>query len=175
MPDGPHHETEVFAQALRVPARERAAYLTAACGTDDEMRRRLEALLQVEAHVGDFLENPGRHSGVEALLDPARNGFAAGRVGRYRLLEKIGEGGCGVIYLAEQAEPVRRQVALKIIKPGMGTKDVIARFEVERQALALMDHPGIAKVFDAGETGSGRPYFVMELIRGIKITAYCDQ
>jgi serine/threonine protein kinase len=90
-------------------------------------------------------------------------------------LEQIGEGGCGVVFMAEQEEPVRRQVALKIIKPGMDTKSVVARFEAERQALALMDHPNIAKIFDAGATESGRPYFVMELIRGIKITEYCDQ
>ena len=97
------------------------------------------------------------------------------RIGRYKLLEKIGEGGCGIVYMAEQAEPVRRRVALKIIKLGMDTKQVIARFEAERQALALMDHPNIAKVLDAGATDTGRPYFVMELVRGIRITDYCDQ
>lgn len=138
------------------------------------MRKRLEALLQVHGRIGDFLEDPSQSSGVGALLNLADNGPER-RVGRYRLLEKIGEGGCGVIYRAEQEQPLRRQVALKIIKPGMGTKDVIARFEVERQALALMDHPGLAKVFDAGETESGQPYFVMELIRGMKITEYCDR
>src|SRR5437667_12902446 len=97
------------------------------------------------------------------------------RIGHYKLLQQIGEGGCGVVFMAEQEEPVQRRVALKIIKPGMDTKSVIARFEAERQALALMDHPNIAKVFDAGATVSGRPYFVMELVRGIKITDYCDQ
>ena len=97
------------------------------------------------------------------------------RVGRYKLLQKIGEGGCGVVYMAEQEEPVRRRVALKIIKLGMDTKQVVARFEAERQALALMDHPNIAKVLDAGATDTGRPYFVMELVRGVKITDYCDQ
>ncbi|MEI9863898.1 MAG: serine/threonine-protein kinase [Limisphaerales bacterium] len=96
-------------------------------------------------------------------------------IGRYKLLQQIGEGGCGVVYMAEQEEPVRRRVALKIIKPGMDTRSVIARFEAERQALALMDHPNIAKIFDAGATESGRPYFVMELVRGVKITEYCDQ
>ncbi len=96
-------------------------------------------------------------------------------IGPYKLLEQIGEGGLGVVYMAEQQEPVRRKVALKIIKPGMDTKEVIARFEAERQALALMDHPNIAKVLDAGATESGRPYFVMELVRGIPITDYCDQ
>ena len=97
------------------------------------------------------------------------------RIGRYKLLEKIGEGGCGVVYMAEQEEPVRRRVALKVIKLGMDTKSVIARFEAERQALALMDHPNIAKVLDGGATETGRPYFVMELVRGVRITEYCDR
>ena len=97
------------------------------------------------------------------------------RIGRYKLLEKIGEGGCGIVYMAEQTEPIRRRVALKVIKLGMDTRQVVARFEAERQALALMDHPNIAKVLDAGATDTGRPYFVMELVRGIKITDYCDQ
>ncbi len=96
-------------------------------------------------------------------------------IGRYKLLEKIGEGGCGVVYLADQQEPVKRQVALKVIKPGMETRQVLARFEAERQALALMDHPNIAKVLDAGATDTGRPYFVMELVQGLRITEYCDQ
>src|SRR6266853_315220 len=96
-------------------------------------------------------------------------------IGRYKLLQQIGEGGCGTVYMAEQTEPVRRRVALKVIKLGMDTKQVIARFEAERQALALMDHPNIAKVLDAGATDTGRPYFVMELVRGIKITEFCDQ
>src|SRR5207245_805742 len=97
------------------------------------------------------------------------------RIGRYKLLQQIGEGGCGVVYMAEQEEPVRRRVALKVIKLGMDTKQVIARFEAERQALALMEHPNIAKVLDAGATDSGRPYFVMELVRGVPITEYCDK
>jgi serine/threonine protein kinase len=96
-------------------------------------------------------------------------------IGRYKLLQKIGEGGCGIVYMAEQEEPVRRRVALKVIKLGMDTRSVIARFEAERQALALMDHPHIAKVLEAGATDTGRPYFVMELVRGIKITRYCDE
>src|SRR5204863_7359049 len=97
------------------------------------------------------------------------------RIGRYKLLQQIGEGGCGVVYMAEQEEPIHRRVALKIIKPGMDTKSVMARFEAERQALAMMDHPNIAKVFDAGATAAGRPYFVMELVRGVRITDYCDE
>jgi serine/threonine protein kinase len=106
------------------------------------------------------------------------NAFGAGEkpgdwIGPYRLLEEIGEGGCGVVFLAEQEEPVRRRVALKVIKPGMDTKSVITRFEAERQALALMDHPNITHIFDAGTTASGRPYFAMELVEGVKITDYC--
>src|SRR2546426_692508 len=97
------------------------------------------------------------------------------RISHYKLLEKVGEGGCGVVYVAEQEEPVRRRVALKVIKPGMDTRQVVARFEAERQALAMMDHPNIAKVLDAGTTKNGRPYFVMELVRSIRITDYCDQ
>src|SRR5262249_48132422 len=96
-------------------------------------------------------------------------------IGPYKLLEEIGEGGFGVVYLAEQTEPIRRKVALKILKPGMDTRQVVARFEAERQALAIMDHPNIAKVFDGGATSSGRPYFVMELVRGVPITQFCDE
>jgi serine/threonine protein kinase len=112
---------------------------------------------------------------VEAAAGPLRAEKAGDRIGHYKLLQKIGEGGCGVVYMAEQEEPVKRRVALKVIKLGMDTKEVIARFEAERQALAMMDHPNIAKVLDAGATEAGRPYFVMELVRGIKITEYCDQ
>src|SRR5437879_995468 len=96
-------------------------------------------------------------------------------IGRYKLLQKIGEGGCGVVYMAEQEKPVRRRVALKVIKLGMDTKAVIARFDAERQALAMMDHPNIARVLDAGATGTGRPYFVMELVHGVRLTDYCDE
>src|SRR6266436_6665121 len=97
------------------------------------------------------------------------------RIGHYKIIQQLGEGGCGEVYMAEQSEPVRRRVALKVIKLGMDTRQVIARFEAERQALALMDHPNIAKVLDAGATHTGRPYFVMELVRGVKITDYCDE
>jgi hypothetical protein len=114
-------------------------------------------------------------SGAEAEAEVVVSEKAGDRIGRYKLLEKIGEGGCGIVYMAEQTEPIRRRVALKVIKLGMDTRQVIARFEAERQALALMDHPNIAKVLDAGATDTGRPYFVMELVRGIRITEYCDQ
>jgi hypothetical protein len=114
-------------------------------------------------------------SGAEAQVEVTVSEKPGDQIGRYKLLEKIGEGGYGVVYMAEQTEPIRRRVALKVIKLGMDTKQVIARFEAERQALALMDHPNIAKVLDAGATETGRPYFVMELVRGIRITDYCDQ
>jgi len=150
----------------------RAAYLEEVCGSDDELKSKVEALLR-EAVDDGFLEIPAAHLQItEALPLPESPGSV---IGRYKLLQKLGEGGCGAVYMAEQTEPVRRRVALKVIKLGMDTKAVIARFEAERQALALMDHPNIAKVLDAGSTDSGRPYFVMELVRGIRITDYCDQ
>jgi hypothetical protein len=123
-----------------------------------------------------FLEQAVAPQSCRCLLTSAAVTERAGdTIGRYRLLQQIGEGGCGVVYMAEQAEPVRRRVAVKIINLGMDTKSVIARFEAERQALAMMDHPNIAKVLDAGATATGRPYFVMELVRGMKITEFCDE
>ena len=146
---------------------ERAAYLDGACSSDPDLRSRVDVLLNAHDEAGKFLEPPPTiNSGGEA---------AGSVIGRYKLLQEIGEGGFGVVYMAEQLEPLRRKVALKIIKLGMDTKQVVARFETERQALALMDHPNIARVLDAGATDSGRPYFVMELVRGIPITEYCDK
>ncbi len=172
-------EQSVFAEALLRPAPEaRAAYLDGACGKDTPLRRRVEALLRSAENAGDFLEHPPTDLSISDASTMVLTGFnekPGDRIGRYKLLQQIGEGGCGVVYMAEQEEPVRRRVALKVIKMGMDTKSVMARFEAERQALALMDHPNIAKVFDAGATETGRPYFVMELVRGIKITDYCDQ
>ena len=172
-------EQEVFAEALqRASPDARAAFLDAACGTDVALRHRVEALLRAAEGAGDFLEEPptGLSSDVNSTLRIGELREQPGdKIGRYKLLQQIGEGGCGVVYMAEQEEPVRRRVALKVIKLGMDTKSVIARFEAERQALALMDHPNIAKVLDAGATETGRPYFVMELVRGTKITEYCDQ
>jgi eukaryotic-like serine/threonine-protein kinase len=168
-------EQAVFAEALlRDNPEARAAYLDAACGTDAALRGRVETLLRAAEHAGDFLEQPP--DGLNGDLDSIGLSEKPGdRVGRYKLLEKIGEGGCGVVYMAEQEEPVRRRVALKIIKLGMDTRSVVARFEAERQALALMDHPNIAKVLDGGATPTGRPYFVMELVRGVRITEFCDE
>ena len=139
-----------------------------------ELRQRVEALLKAHHDAGSFLEeHPAPGSTPPSILPIAER--PGQTIGRYKLLEEIAEGGMGVVYMAEQREPVRRKVALKIIKPGMDTREVIARFEAERQALAMMDHPNIAKVFDAGETESGRSYFVMELVHGIPLTDYCDQ
>src|SRR5882762_3879495 len=166
---------EVFTEAIQLPVEERATFLDRACAEDDELRQKIEALLRSNDRAGGFLEQPAAGE-IGAERAKAVVGEKPGdQVDRYRLLQQIGEGGCGVVYMAEQEEPLRRRIALKIIKLGMDTKSVIARFEAERQALALMDHPNIAKVFDAGATDTGRPYFVMELVRGIRITDYCDQ
>ena len=167
-------EAAVFGAALRLPSGERAAYLDKACGGDLGLRQRIEELLRASEEAGAFLQNPAAvPPGGTIPASPAEK--AGDQIGRYKLLQQIGEGGCGVVYMAEQTEPVHRRVALKVIKLGMDTKQVIARFEAERQAVTLMDHPNIAKVLDAGATDTGRPYFVMELVRGIKITDYCDQ
>src|SRR5882672_10555046 len=169
------HKITVFTGALRLPDHERASYLERACGDDVELRRAVEALLQEYDQLGDFLETSPNAPMTKAKAEAAGAEKPGDCIGGYKLLQQIGEGGCGVVFMAEQTAPVHRKVALKIIKPGMDTKRVIARFEAERQTLALMDHPNIAKIFDAGATQSGRPYFVMELVRGIKITDYCDQ
>jgi serine/threonine protein kinase/WD40 repeat protein len=172
-------EQAVFAEALRhSTSSARAAYLAGACGPDTALRGRVEALLRAAENAGDFLEQLPAGLGGDADPTPVAGGLGeqpGSRIGRYKLLEQIGEGGCGVVYMAEQEEPVRRRVALKVIKLGMDTRSVVARFEAERQALALMDHPNIAKVFDGGATPTGRPYFVMELVRGVRITDFCDE
>ena len=166
-------EEAIFCAAMRLKApQERKAYVQGACGDDVELLRRVEALLEAHEEAGDFLESP---AGQAVTVDSSPRIDGPGTViGRYSLLELIGEGGMGLVYLAEQKEPVRRKVALKIIKPGMDSKQVIARFEAERQALAVLDHPNIAHVFDAGCTETGRPYFVMEHVKGMSITRYCD-
>src|SRR5262245_35776115 len=157
---------------------DRARYLDRECAGRPELRKELESLLA--AHASDSpLDRPPADLGRTGPYEPAAESAGAphvgDRVGSYRLMEQIGEGGFGLVFVAEQMEPVRRKVALKVIKPGMDTKDVVGRFEAERQALALMDHPNIAKVLDAGSTPQGRPYFVMELVRGETITDYCDR
>ncbi len=169
----PHREKELFDQALDLDPAERAAFVRRECSGDAVLCDRMIALLAAHDVTTAFLPQQPRTLAVTPEDLP---GEAPGDVlGRYKLLERVGEGGCGVVYVAEQTEPVRRRVALKVIKLGMDTRQVVARFEAERQALALMDHPNIAKVLDAGATELGRPYFVMELVRGIPITHYCDQ
>jgi len=171
----PRTEESIFADALNKSClSERAAFLDAACGADAALRARVERLLSSHENAGSFLNKRLMAPGETTDFGPVTE--AAGTViGRYKLLQSIGEGGFGVVYMAEQKEPVRRKVALKIIKLGMDSKEVIARFEAERQALALMDHPNIAKVFDAGTTETGRPYFVMELVKGIPVAEFCDK
>jgi serine/threonine protein kinase/tetratricopeptide (TPR) repeat protein len=168
------NDINIFTDALQLPAAERDAFLEHAC-EDGELRVRMKALLHAHDLAGNFFEHPPAKETIEERLGMRSREKPGDRIGRFTLLEQIGEGGCGVVFLAEQEEPIRRRVALKVIKPGMDTEKVIARFSAERQALALMDHPNIAKVFDAGETDSGRPYFVMELVAGIKITEYSDR
>ena len=161
---------EVFDGARDLPAgAERERFLSEACRDDPLLKEEVLSLLEAHRAAGDFLSNAALSGSAGEAEKPGD------RIGPYKLLEQIGEGGCGVVYMAEQEEPVRRRVALKVIKLGMDTRQVIARFEAERQALALMDHPNIARVFDGGATVTGRPYFVMELVRGVKITSYCDQ
>src|SRR5262249_11407215 len=145
-----------------------------ACAGDPALRAQVEQLLKAHQEPGHFMERPALVLVATVEEPPVREGPGT-VIGSYKLLEQIGEGGFGVVFLAEQPQPLRRKVALKVLKAGMDTRQVVARFEAERQALALMDHPNIAKVLDGGETASGRPYFVMELVRGVPITAFCDQ
>ena len=173
----PGREKEIFENALEIAsAEERQGYIKGACGADVALLGRVQALLKAHEATG-FLreESVGTADKTIRLSANAVTEGPGDRIGRYKIRENLGEGGCGVVYVAEQEEPVRRRVALKVIKLGMDTKAVVARFEAERQALAMMDHPNIAKVLDAGTTDAGRPFFVMELVRGIRITDYCDQ
>ncbi len=146
-----------------------------ACAGDTELRNRVRALLRAHAEPGSFLQQPAIADDATANHDQPLSERPGSIIGHYKLLEQIGEGGMGIVFMADQQQPVQRRVALKIIKPGMDTRQVIARFEAERQALALMDHPHIARVLDAGATETGRPYFVMELVRGVPVTEYCDE
>jgi serine/threonine protein kinase/tetratricopeptide (TPR) repeat protein len=163
----------IFLAALEDHAPEQwPAFLEQACAGDVLLRAEVEKLLRARSEMGSFHELP--RSTLLAREDVSITESPGTVIGPYKLLEQIGEGGFGVVFMAEQQQPVRRKVALKVLKPGMDTKQVVARFEAERQALALMDHPHIAQVHDAGTTATGRPYFVMELIRGIPITQFCD-
>jgi serine/threonine protein kinase len=161
-------DESIFAAALgKAPVAQRCAFLDDACGSDHDLRRRIERLLEADDRTAGILERAP--DGFTAPHEPPGE-----RVGPYRLLQQIGEGGMGAVYMAEQTEPVRRRVAPKIIKPGMDSRQVVARFEAERQALAMMDHQNIAKVLDTGTTESGRPFFVMELVQGVPMTQFCD-
>jgi serine/threonine protein kinase/tetratricopeptide (TPR) repeat protein len=179
----------IFIEALeRSVGQDRAAFLDEACGTDAALRGQVEAMLKDDAAADEFFDDEETRTDASerGSSAPPRGFMAAGYkpiageepgdvIGHYHLVEVLGEGGFGTVWQAQQAEPVRRQVALKIIKPGMDTREVLARFEHERQALAMMDHPGIARVFEAGATAAGRPYFAMELITGEPVTKYCDR
>ena len=189
MPPEPKEDDQIdgiTAKALGLGPGERARFLEEACQQDADLRRKVGARLadlDEATEIGEAAPQSTRGAGpTRDRTTPSRGGPATDEnpeigvyIGRYKLLEKIGEGGFGLVYVAEQSEPVRRRVALKVIKLGMDTKAVVARFEAERQALALMDHPNIARVLDGGTSPRGRPYFVMELVRGIRITDYCDQ
>src|ERR1051326_3589431 len=167
----------VFGEASRLDAAQRAAFLDLSCAGDPQLRASVEDLLASLEEAGEFLGDPlvTMPPAVETGDVAAPTEEAGTRIGSYKLLQLIGEGGFGSVFMAEQQEPIVHKVALKIIKVGMDTRQVIARFEAERQALAMMDHPNIAKVLDAGATETGRPYFVMELVKGEPITEYCDR
>src|SRR5712664_354070 len=165
-------EVIFFAALEKGPPEGRAAYLDEACAGDPNLRRRVDKMLAAQAQAGSFLEQPA--AVVGATIDGPLVERPGTVIGPYKLLQQIGEGGMGTVYMAEQTHPVQRKVALKLIKSGMDSRQVIARFEAERQALAMMDHANIARVLDAGATESGRPYFVMELVHGVPITKYCD-
>jgi eukaryotic-like serine/threonine-protein kinase len=167
-------ERSIFIAALeKDDAAERAAYLEQACAGDVILRQRIERLLNVHERADRFLNGGAAASGETTDSEPIAE-CPGTVIGPYKLLQQIGEGGMGAVFMAEQTRPVQRKVALKIIKPGMDSRQVIARFEAERQALAMMEHQNIARVLDAGTTESGRPYFVMELVHGVPITKYCD-
>jgi serine/threonine protein kinase/tetratricopeptide (TPR) repeat protein len=178
MPPEERSVESILAAAVELTSpTERQQFVEQACGANTGLRSLVEELVKNHFRAGNFLEQPADRYGTR--YDPnqmaAHDQRPTRTIGPYKLLERIGEGGFGVVYMAEQLEPVRRKVALKVLKPGMDTHQVIARFEAERQALALMDHPNIARIFDAGTTDEGRPYFVMELVKGMPITAFCDQ
>ena len=174
MPVEPLSVRSIFDQALDIASdADRNAYLDEACADRPEVRHKVAALLSAYANAGSFLDAPPIDSALTSAMSSDDEQIGA-KIGPYKLLQQIGEGGMGTVYMAEQTEPIARKVALKIIKPGMDSRQVIARFEAERQALALMDHPNIAKMLDAGTTEAGRPYFVMELVKGVSIIQYCD-
>src|SRR5262245_39621698 len=172
MTEQPQSEKSIFLAAIEISsATERVAFVEKACAGNPSLRGEIEALLQAHGRPQRLLDAPAPVATVNDLVSER----PGSEIGPYKLREQIGEGGFGVVFLAEQQQPLRRNVALKVLKPGMDSKQVVARFEAERQALALMDHPHIAQVHDGGTTLDGRPFFVMELVKGIPITDYCDQ
>src|SRR5262245_75003 len=172
----PSKAARIFDAAVELgTSAERAAYLDAACGQDAQLRGEVEELLAHDDAAGSFLNLSGRPNLQVTVDEPAVTEGPGTVIGPYKLLEAIGEGGMGTVWLAQQTEPVRRLVAVKLIKAGMDSRQVVARFEAGRQALALMDHPNIARVLDGGTTGAGLPYFVMDLVKGVPITGYCDE
>src|SRR5262245_49783394 len=170
----PANARDLFLAALERPPGQRPAYLEAACGGEDALRGRVEALLRAHDQPGAFLSEDQPPTAA-ATGPPASDAAGTVVAGRYTLLERLGEGGMGEVWVARQTEPVKRKVALKLIKAGMDSKAVLARFEAERQALALMDHPHIARVLDGGLTAERRPFFVMELVNGLPLTRFCDE
>ena len=176
MPDSSQRAKQIFIELIRdVRAEDWDRQLEERCAHDPELHVRVSALLRAHREPGSFLAQPALVPGADLTVDHSPTETLGDRIGPYKLLEQVGEGGMGLVFIAEQLQPVRRNVALKVIKPGLDTARVIARFEQERQALAMMDHPHIAKVLDAGTTARGRPYFVMELVKGVPITKFCDR
>ena len=166
----PETAKQIFLEAIeKIDPADWPVFIAGACRGNSELHQQLEELLKAHQQEDSLFDVPPTED-ARRISEPLGES-----IGKYKLLQKIGEGGFGVVYMAEQTRPVRRNVALKIIKPGMDSKEVIARFEAERQALAMMDHPNIAKVLDGGETDSGHPYFVMELVKGIPLTKFCDE
>src|SRR5262249_2116025 len=179
------NEEEIFHQALARGPEERAAYLEQACAGDPALRASVEALLRANVGATGFLEQPAGNVAAQSdapatrwtalsVEPPPFEGLGT-VIGPYKLLQQLGEGGMGTVWMAQQTEPVKRLVGIKLIKASMDSRQVIARFEAERQALPVMDHPNIAKVFDAGQAPDGRPFFVMELVKGVRLTKYCDE
>src|SRR2546421_1567179 len=184
MPTDLQKARELFLHAVgKLPPEQWQGYVAESCGSDAELEQQVGRLLQVHREAGSFLDRPAAALGTTGVFRPVPGKEAAAVplrelpgtvIGPYKLLQQIGEGGMGTVFMAEQTRPVQRKVALKVIKPGMDSRQIIARFEAERQALALMDHVNIARVFDGGTTENGLPYFVMELVHGVPITKYCD-
>lgn len=167
-------EQAIFSEALEREPSQRTAFLDGACRDNPVLRQRVESLLEAHENAAAEFMNPAEPQ-IPPTVAPAAREKPGTQIGPYTIREQIGEGGFGLVYVAEQTQPVRRRVALKIIKPGMDTKEVMARFEAERQALALMNHPNVARVLGAGAADNGRPYFVMELVHGLPITEFCDK